>query len=83
MTFYTYILYSKKIDRYYIGSTGNLEERLKRHNQGRSKATKAGAPEWVLVFSQQFPSKAEAVARELFLKRMKSRSFIEKLIRCA
>jgi putative endonuclease len=81
MTFYTYILYSKKIDRYYIGSTANLEDRLSRHNQGRSKATKAGAPEWTLVFSQQFPSRAEAVARELFLKRMKSRSFIENLIR--
>ena len=81
MPYFTYILYSKKIDRYYIGSTGNLEDRLSRHKQGRSKATKAGAPDWALVFSEQFPSRSEAVVRELFIKRMKSRSFIENLIR--
>jgi len=38
--FITYILYSDKSDRYYVGSTGNLEDRLKRHNTGRSTFTK-------------------------------------------
>jgi len=27
-----------------LGSTGDLEERLRRHNAGYSKSTKAGAP---------------------------------------
>ncbi len=30
--FWTYILYSTSIDRYYIGYTNNLDERLKKHN---------------------------------------------------
>jgi putative endonuclease len=83
MPFYTYILYSKKIDRYYIGSSANLQDRIKRHNQGRSKATKPGASDWTLVFSEEYPSRQEAVARELFIKRQKSRVFIKKLIRGA
>ncbi|MCB9282836.1 MAG: GIY-YIG nuclease family protein [Lewinellaceae bacterium] len=80
MPFFTYILYSKKVDRYYIGSTANLEDRLARHNQGRSKATKPGAPYWKLMYAEEFQSRKEAVNRELFLKKMKSREFIEKLL---
>jgi len=80
MVYYAYILFSKKIDRYYIGSTGNLEDRLNRHNQGRSKATRSGAPEWKLVFFEEYSSRRDAVNREFYLKRMKSRKYIESLI---
>ena len=34
-----YILYSKTADKYYVGITANLNDRLERHNGGRSKAT--------------------------------------------
>jgi putative endonuclease len=80
MPYFVYILFSRKIDRYYIGSTAHLDDRILRHNQGRSKATKSGAPLWTLVFSECFSSRSEAAKREFFLKRMKSRSFIENLI---
>ena len=40
----TYILHSVKIDTYYIGSTSNIEDRLKRHNSGRNTYTKRGIP---------------------------------------
>lgn len=33
--YYVYMLYSAILDRYYVGQTSNLEDRLKRHNQGR------------------------------------------------
>ncbi len=31
---YVYILYSLKADRYYIGETSNIEQRLQQHNEG-------------------------------------------------
>ncbi|NOY60935.1 MAG: GIY-YIG nuclease family protein [Calditrichaeota bacterium] len=36
--FYTYILQNTR-GQFYIGQTSNLEDRLKRHNSGRSKFT--------------------------------------------
>ncbi|MFB6343545.1 GIY-YIG nuclease family protein [Saccharicrinis sp. FJH62] len=30
--YYVYILYSKSADKYYVGSTGNIEQRLYQHN---------------------------------------------------
>jgi putative endonuclease len=82
MFYYTYILYSQSRDRYYIGSTTNLEQRLIRHNAGATPSTKAGRP-WVIVYTEAFDSKTEALKRENYLKRMKSRSFIENLIKKA
>ena len=79
MPYYTYILFSEKINRYYIGSTQNIEQRIIRHNAGATKSTKPGRP-WNLVYSKKFDSKTEAIKRENYLKRMKSRTFIELLI---
>jgi putative endonuclease len=74
--FITYILYSEKSNRYYVGSTGNLEDRLKRHNTGRSTFTKRGIP-WKIVYQKEYNSKSEAYQAELFIKSQKSRKFIE------
>ena len=82
MKYYIYIIYSKSTDRYYIGFTRNLKLRLSRHNSGSSKSTKSGIP-WILVYFEEFDSKSEAIKRENYIKRMKSRDFIEKLIRDA
>jgi putative endonuclease len=78
--FYTYILQSEKSGRYYIGHTENIEARLQRHNTGKVKATKNKGP-WVLISYETFETKAEANSRELYIKSMKSRVFIEKLIK--
>ena len=68
--FYTYILLSHKTNKYYIGSTGNLEDRLSRHNGGRSKATKTGVP-WTLEYSEEYETKSQAYQREMELKSWK------------
>jgi len=49
------------------------------NNAGATPSTKAGRP-WVIVYTEVFDSKTEALKRENYLKRMKSRSFIENLI---
>jgi len=77
--FTTYILYSERIDTYYVGSTSNIEDRLKRHNSGRSTFTKRGLP-WKLVYSKSYQTKSEAYQAELYIKLQKSRKYIEELI---
>jgi putative endonuclease len=76
---FTYILYSPSVDKYYIGQTSNIENRLLHHNKGSNKYTKRGLP-WKLVYSKCFENKTEAIKFENYIKRMKSRKYIESLI---
>jgi putative endonuclease len=77
--FKVYILYSSHIDQYYVGHTQNIEERLSRHNARRSLSTKKGRT-WILVYSETFETRSEAMLREKSIKKMKSRTYIEQLI---
>ena len=77
--FYVYILYSKELDRYYIGQTENLDERIFRHTNSGSKSTKA-ANDWELKHQEAFNTRSEAVRRETEIKKKKSRKYIEWLI---
>ena len=76
---FTYILYSSKINKYYVGVTDNLKWRLDRHNLGWGKYTKNGIP-WELVYQESLISKFEALKREKEIKNKKSRKYIESLI---
>jgi putative endonuclease len=80
MPHFVYILYSETRDRYYIGSCANIQSRLLRHNAGATLSTKTGRP-WKVTYFEQYDSKTDALKREIYLKRMKSRSFIEKIIK--
>lgn len=46
--FFTYIIYSPRLDRYYVGSTNNLQRRLDDLNRGKDEYTRKGSP-WDLV----------------------------------
>ena len=77
--FYTYIIYSGSLDRYYVGSCESLEKRLHDHQVGHSNYTKQGKP-WILKWSKSFDSRQQAVAEERRIKAKKSRKYIEFLI---
>ncbi|WP_445385406.1 GIY-YIG nuclease family protein [Robiginitalea sp. IMCC44478] len=62
-----YVLYSKKLKRYYAGFTRNLDERIRRHNSGRSKYTSKGAP-WELVKTFECATALEAIRLERKIK---------------
>ena len=79
MTYIVYILYSPSLDQYYIGHTQNLEDRLFRHNNSGSKATKK-TNDWILVYSEIFQTKGAAFHRELEIKKKKSKNYIQWLI---
>ena len=70
MIFHVYILYAVLLDQYYIGHTCNLEDRLYRHKNSGSKATKK-ANDWDLVYKEQYDTKASAYQRELEFKKKK------------
>ena len=76
---YLYILYSQKLDQYYSGQCQDIEQRLEKHNAGKSRATHRGVP-WKLKRAIEFPSKRQAIQAENWIKRMKSRKVIEKII---
>lgn len=77
---YVYILRSLVQDRFYIGSTNNLEQRFQEHSQGKVISTKAYLP-WELVFKQECISYREARYLENRLKRFKRKDFIDKIVK--
>ena len=77
---WVYILHSQKLDKYYVGACTDLDRRLFEHNLGHSKFTSTGIP-WTLVYSEKLENLVLAKQRELKIKKMKSRAYIEDLIR--
>ncbi len=80
MSFSVYILYSKEFDRYYIGQTNNIENRIKRHNSGYVRSTKSNRP-WSIVFQAKMKDRSTTMQLESKLKSHKSRDKIEELIK--
>ena len=76
MEYYLYILYSRRIDRYYIGVSSDPPKRLNSHNNYPTGWTKRGIP-WELVFQKEFVSKQVAMRWEKFIKNQKRRDIIE------
>ena len=74
-----YILQSQKNGRYYVGSTSDLLQRVRYHNEGRVLSTKAFTP-WKVIHSEKFVTRSEASIREFQIKSWKKRTAIEKLI---
>ena len=77
--FYFYILYSEQLDRFYVGHCQDLEQRLERHLSNHKGFT-AKAKDWEIVYSEEFPSKSLAYARERQVKNWKSKKAILELI---
>jgi putative endonuclease len=75
---YVYVLRSEKTGRRYVGSTQDIQERLRQHNGGQSLATKHGAP-WKLIHQEEFPTRAEAVRQERFYKTGRGRDLLDEL----
>jgi putative endonuclease len=74
-----YILHSESLGKYYVGFTNNLPRRLSEHNRKKGKFTDIGIP-WILVYSESFESKKEAMDREQYIKSRKSKQYIIELI---
>jgi len=74
-----YILQNQK-GRYYIGSTTNLPNRISHHKNGHTPSTrKYGNVD--LVFAQEYRTLKEARKIESWLKKMKRRDYIERIVK--
>ncbi len=80
MSYYTYILYSKKINSFYKGSTSDIIDRIKRHNAGREKYTNKGAP-WILLWYTEKTTKSEAYKLELKLKNLSRKRTLDLILK--
>ena len=79
MTFWIYLLHCGD-GSYYTGHTDNLEQRLVQHEAGTFGGYTAERKPLELVYSQELPSREEALAAEMQIKRW-SRRKKEALIR--
>ena len=75
-SFWVYILYSKAIDRFYVGYTENLESRVFQHNNHVFKGSFTDkAEDWEIFFSMECASETQAISIEKHIKRNKSRKY--------
>jgi len=79
MEYFTYILKSISAQKIYVGITNNLERRLKEHNSGKSRFTKAYIP-WKIVFSEKLMNREAARKREKYFKSAAGRKKIKEFL---
>ncbi len=78
IVFYVYVLLLKNGKRY-TGQTNNLERRLSEHQNGRSPYTRMFKMD-KLLYSQQFPTRSEAVMYERYLKTTAGRKWLDQYL---
>ena len=80
--FCVYIIYSKKLDRFYIGTTSDYNLRIEQHNTGvyTDAFTIKGIP-WEKFFLFENLNSEQAYQIEKHLKKMKSKTFIQNLVK--
>jgi putative endonuclease len=79
---FVYILYSKSLDKYYIGEAIDLQERIKQHNSGfYDTAFTKQVSDWVLYYSIECKSRIQARKIETHIKKMKSKTYIQNLVK--
>jgi len=74
--YYTYVLYSPRFNKIYIGFSGNIHNRLLIHNDSRNTGWTAQYQPWEILYSEEIATKAEAMKRETQLKTSRGRAFI-------
>ncbi len=75
---WVYIL-STSNNRYYIGSTNDLDRRISEHSVGKSRYTSEVLPVQ-LRFSQEYLTLGEAREIEKWIKKQKSKTLIDNII---
>ena len=69
---FLYILRSKTCNKYYVGETHNIQERISKHNQHEyANSFSKIADDWTLVLSFECKDRIEALYIENFIKKMK------------
>jgi len=74
--YYVYVLYSKVFDKFYIGFSDNLRERIAKHKKGKTFAG-SRLKDFKLVYYEACLSKKDAENRERQLKTGFGRDYLK------
>lgn len=74
--FTTYVLYSNQHQKIYIGYTEHLINRFNSHNRLATKGWTIHFRPWVVILTEVYYSKSEAMKRESQLKQANFRAII-------
>ena len=83
MTYFVYLLGNNKNKKFttYVGYTNNLKKRINLHNAGMGAKFTRGRV-WKLMYYEKYPTKNEAILREIYIKKnRKLRNLIKKKYR--
>ena len=81
MPYWTYIIRSQTNGRYYCGSTGDLDNRVRQHNNPGFKASQTTSKypgPWELIWSKEFSTRVDAMAFERKIKKRGIGRFLKK-----
>ncbi len=81
MNHIVYILFSEKLNRFYTGFTSNLEERLEFHKNAEDRKFTYNASDWIVFFEIPCDSRNQGLLIEKHIKSMKSKKYIQNLIK--
>lgn len=77
-----YILHSQKLNRFYIGYSSNFEQRFELHiNDTQSRKFTYNANDWSVYLKIDCTSKTQALTIEKHIKNMKSKVYIQNLLK--
>ena len=80
--FIVYILFSKKLNRFYVGFTENFDKRLDFHrDKAQSRKFTYNAEDWEVYLKINCVSKSQGLSIEKHIKSMKSKTYIENLLK--
>jgi len=77
---YTYVLYSKQLNRFYIGSTKDIKRRLEEHKYGHTLTTRK-MKDFKLAYYEVCCSKEDAQFRERQLKTGFGRGYLKRRLK--
>ncbi len=80
---YVYILYSSGSDKYYVGQTSDVEQRLRHHNELSEKSYTSRHRPWELRAVLEAPSRSAAMRMERHIKSYKDRDYLQELTESA
>jgi putative endonuclease len=74
---YVYVLRSVALDKFYVGFSADLDNRLLEHAKGTTQTT-SRAEDWKLVYYEACLDKRDATARERQLKTGFGRGYVNR-----
>ncbi len=74
--YFVYVLLSQKDNKYYVGYTSNLIQRINQHNKGLVQSTKHRRP-LKLLYYEACLSQKDALHREKYLKTYYGKMFLK------